>query len=284
MNYKAPTLLLLLLVSSIVPVPAFAADAQDIIDKVLRLQEERREGVNRYVVEQEVMGQVSKIAFERTTVTGPDGEPVDTFRMVLPDDMLQQGAGEDPVMSQEDFEDMAQEGVNSIAAFSESAELVGTETVEGRKAYHLVAENLDRRRSFDGNQEFVLQTINVWVDADQYVPLRMVMDGTMDTDGTARPMTIENIERDYRKVAGSNMYEPYQQVMRLTGEMADETRRQMEQAREQLAEFDKQLAEMPESQRQMMMNMMGEQMEMVRKMAAGDGIEIVTNVRSITVE
>ena len=44
-----------------------------IIDKVLELEEERREGVNRYVVEQEVMGQVSKIAFERTTVTGPDG-------------------------------------------------------------------------------------------------------------------------------------------------------------------------------------------------------------------
>jgi hypothetical protein len=41
---------------------------------------------------------------------------------------------------------------------------------------------------------------------------------------------------------------------------------------------------MPESQRNMMMNMMGEQMEMMRKMAAGDGIEIITNVRSITVE
>ena len=72
--------------------------------------------------------------------------------------------------------------------------------------------------------------------------------------------------------------------MRLTGEMADETKRQMEQARAQLEEFDKQLAEMPESQRQMMMNMMGEQIEMMRNMAAGDGIEIVTNVRSITVE
>jgi hypothetical protein len=116
------------------------------------------------------------------------------------------------------------------------------------------------------------------------VLLRMVMDGTMNTDGTPRPVTIENIERDYREVPGSNMYEPYEQVMRLTGEMADETKRQMEQARAQLEEFDKQLAEMPESQRQMMMNMMGEQIEMMRNMAAGDGIEIVTNVRSITVE
>lgn len=280
MNYKATTLLLL--IGCFVPLAAFAADAQDIIDKVVTLQEERREGVDRYVVEQEAMGYVSKITFERTTVTGPDGEPVDTFRMVLPDEMMQQG--EDPVMSQDDFEDMAQEAVYSIAAFSESAELVGTETVEGRKAYHLVAENLDRKRSFDENQEFTLQTINAWIDADEYVPLKLVMDGTMDTDGTPRPVTIETIERDYRTVPGSNMYEPYQQVMRLTGEMADETKRQMEEARAQLAEFDRQMAEMPESQRNMMMNMMGEQIEMMRKMAAGDGIEIVTNVRSITIE
>lgn len=280
MNYKAPTLLLL--IGSFVPLPALAADAQEIIDKVVTLQEERREGVDRYVVEQEAMGYVSKITFERTTVTGPDGEPVDTFRMVLPDEMMQQG--EEPVMSQDDFEDMAQEAVYSIAAFSESAELVGTETVDGRKAYHLVAENLERKRSFAENQEFTLQTINAWIDADEYVPLKLVMDGTMDTDGTPRPVTIETIERDYRTVPGSNMYEPYQQVMRLTGEMADETKRQMEEARAQLEEFDKQMAEMPESQRNMMMNMMGEQIEMMRKMAAGDGIEIVTDVRSITVE
>ena len=282
MNYKATALLLL--ISSLVPVPAFAADAQDIIDKVMKLQEERREGVNRYIVEQEAMGYVSKIIFERTTVTGPDGKPMDTFQMVLPDNMLQQGPGEDPVMSQDDFDDMAQEAVYSIAAFSESAELVGTETVEGRKAYHLVAENLERTRSFSQDQEFTLRTINAWIDAEEYVPLRLVMDGTMDTDGTPRPVTIENIERDYRTVPGSNMYEPYEQVMRLTGEMADETKKQMEEARAQLEEFDKQMAEMPESQRKMMMSMMGEQIEMMRKMAAGDGNEIVTNVRSITVE
>ena len=282
MNNNAPALLLL--IGSLLPLPVLAGDAQEIIDKVLELDRERREGVNRYVVEQEVMGQVSTITFERTTVTGPDGEPLETFRMVLPDDLLQPDPGSEPVMSQDDFEDMAQEAVYSIAAFSDSAELVGMETVDGRKAHHLVAENLDRARRFAEDGEFTLQTVNVWIDADEYVPLRMVMDGTMDTDGTPRPVTIETIEHDYRNVAGSNMYEPYQQIMRLTGEMADETKRQMEEARAQLAEFETQMAEMPESQRQMMMNMMGEQIEMMRKMADGDGIEIITNVRSITVE
>jgi hypothetical protein len=282
MNRKVAALLLL--ICSVAPAAAIATDAQDIIDRVLTLEQERREGVNRYVVEQEVLGQVSTITFERTTVTGPDGKPLDTFRMVLPEEVLQAGPGEDPVMSQDDFEAMAQEAVYSIAAFSELAELVGTETVEGRNAYHLVAENLDRTRSIDNGEEFVLQTVNAWIDSEMFVPLKLVMDGTMDTDGTPRSVTIETIERDYRTVPGSTMYEPYQQVMRLSGEMAEETKRQMEEARTQLAELDKQMAEMPESQREMLMSMMGEQIEMVRNVATGDGLEITTTVRSISFE
>jgi len=66
--------------------------------------------------------------------------------------------------------------------------------------------------------------------------------------------------------------------------MSDETRAQVEQARVGLAEFEQQLLEMPQSQRDMMMNMMGDQIEMMRKLAAGDGLEIITEVVSITVE
>ena len=40
MNNNAP--ILLLLIGSLLPLPAFAGDAQDIIDKVLELDEERR--------------------------------------------------------------------------------------------------------------------------------------------------------------------------------------------------------------------------------------------------
>jgi len=95
-------------------------------------------------------------------------------------------------------------------------------------------------------------------------------------------MEINN--QDYRDVPGSNMYESYRQIMRMNGVMTDETKAQVEQARIQLEEFDQQLLEMPQSQRDMMMSMMGEQIEMMRKLAAGDGLEIITEVVSITVE
>ena len=274
--------ILISLACILVPPVSAAADAADIIEQVIELQDERRDGVDRYVVEQKTMGHVTKIVFERTTVTGPDGEPVETFRMVLPDGAMHTDG--EAAVSREDFDDMAEESVNTIAEFADNATLVGTESVDGRDAYHLVASNLNRVRDFSEGGTFTLQTVNAWVDTDKYVPLRLTMDGDLDTDGTARPMTMEINNQDYRDVPGSNMYESYRQIMRMNGVMTDETKAQVEQARVQLEEFEQQLREMPQSQRDMMMSMMGDQIEMMRKLAAGDGLEIITEVVSITVE
>jgi len=272
---------LIAVVCSLLPAAALPADARTVIDKMLELQSERREGVDRYVVEQKTMGQVSKIAFERTSVTGPDGKPIDTFRVVLPDD----AAGEDGAdVSREDVDRMAEGAVETIAEFADKARLVGTEAIDGRDAYHLEATGLDSVQQFDGNGSYTLQTVNVWIDSDKYVPLRTLLDGALDTDGTPRPVTMEILEQDYRDVPGSDMYESYRQVMRMNGVMTEETLQQVEMAREQLDQLEQQLASMPQSQRDMMMNMMGDQITMMRKLAAGDGLEFVTEVLSITVE
>jgi len=278
---KSVTLLTLVVVACL-PASTMAADAQSVIDKVLELQEERRAGVDRYVVEHKIMGQVSKVVFERTTVTGPDGKPVETFSVVLPDDFAAPDG--ESIITRDDFDDMAENGVHTIADFSDNAQLVGTESIDGNETYHLLATGLDRTQEYSQGNSFTLQTVNVWVDSDKYVPLKMTMDGLMTTDGTPRPVTMEKLDQDYRDVPGSNMYESYKQIMLMNGVMTDAEREQMEQAREQLAEFEQQLLEMPQSQRDMMMNMMGEQIEMMRKLAAGDGLEIITEVLSITVD
>ena len=259
-----------------------AADAQSIVDKMLELQDERREGVNRYTIEQQVMGHTVKTVFERTTVTGPDGKPVETFQVKLPEGYANMEG--DSAVTREEFDDMAENAVHAIDELAAAAELVGTETVDGKKAYHLMAKDVDLTQEFEAGSSFTTNTVNVWVDSDMYVPLRMTMDGQINTDGTDRPMTMEMLHQDYRDVPNSNMYESYRQVMRMNGVMDDATRAQVEEARAGLEEFEKQLASMPESQRQMMMNMMGEQMEMMRKLAAGEGLEIITDVVAITVE
>ena len=273
-------ILLLVFVLALPAQSALAEDARSIVDKVLELQEERREGVTRYTVEQSVMGQRLEVVFERVTVTGPDGNPVDTFQVRMPDGF----DGAEGEMSREDFDEMSQNAVDTIHDLAEQAQLVGTEQVDGRDAFHLVARDINRVEDIGMDGTFTMNGIDIWVDTDKYVPLRMVMNGVMNTDGNDRPITMDILQQDYRDVPGSNMYESYRQVMRMNGEMSDEMKAQMEQARAGLEEFEKQMASMPESQREMMMNMMGDQVEMMRKLAAGDGLEIITEVVSITAE
>jgi hypothetical protein len=52
----------------------------------------------------------------------------------------------------------------------------------------------------------------------------------------------------------------------------------MKEAQAQLAQFEKQMAQMPESQRAMIMRQMGPQMEAMKKMVAGGGLEIENKV------
>jgi hypothetical protein len=113
------------------------------------------------------------------------------------------------------------------------------------------------------------------VDAEQYVPLLFKMD-CMATDGReTRQMSIEREDRDFRNVPGcGDMYEPFSSVMRIGGAMTPEEEAQLAEASKQLEEFEAQMASMPASQRQMMESMMGPQLEMIRNMAAGGGIEM----------
>lgn len=176
----------------------------------------------------------------------------------------------------------ARENADQMAQFMEMARLVGTETVDGRSAFHLRAENVNQVHK-DGDSEFNMQHISMWIDAKEYVPLRMRIDGTVTEKKESRPMTIESIQTDYRAVPNSRMYESHKQIMKISGMMTPEQEAQMAEAQVQMAEMEKQLASMPAAQRQMMESMMGPQIEMMRKMTSGGGFQTEVVVNSITV-
>lgn len=188
--------------------------------------------------------------------------------------------GQEALSAQRDQDQRA--AAADMADFSEKARLVGREEVDGRAAFHVRAEGLNRtQRSDDG--EFTLQSVSLWLDASEYVPLRTKIDGVATSEGKTRPIAIERFDRDYRKVPGSRMYEPYRHVMRISGVMGPEEQQQMREAQAQMAEMEQQLAAMPEGQRQMIMRQMGPQMQMMKSMAAGGGFETVTEVHQITI-
>ena len=176
----------------------------------------------------------------------------------------------------------AQNTASQMAEFAEKAQLVGTELVDGRKAYHVQASDINHVQNVDG-QEFVMQTANLWIDTEHHVPLRTRMEGVIRSADESRPFSIEQTRSDYRDVPNSNMYESYRQQMHISGMMDAAQQAQMQEAQKQIAEFERELARMPPDQRAMMESMMGSRLEMMRNMVSGGGYRSEVVIQEIRV-
>ena len=177
----------------------------------------------------------------------------------------------------------ASESMGELAEIATRFRLVGTELVDGRQARHLQARGLKRKVSDESGAQMVIEDADLWIDSQECVPLRLTMAGTMTAEGQTRPIVLERTSNDYRKVAGSKMYEPYRQVMRMKGLMTAEQERELAQAQAQLADLEKQLAGMPPEQRDMIMQRMGPQLAAMKGLAAGNGFEFVIETHAILV-
>jgi hypothetical protein len=177
----------------------------------------------------------------------------------------------------------ASESIGEMAEIARHFRLVGTEKVGDRSARHLSARGLQRLQSGEGDARFLIEDADLWIDSKECVPLRLTMAGTLTAQGQSRPMTLERIDADYRKVARSSMYEPFKQVMRMKGVMTAEQEREMAKAQAQLAEMEKSMAQLPASQREMILQRMGPQMAAMKSMASGGAFDVAIEVHAILV-
>lgn len=272
------TLFLLPLAALLATSGAWAEDAQSILDKARAKQLERWEGIDNYVVEQTVAGTDIAVLYERVNET--------SFRVVP---RSQWAAGMPGATSAEQAAAMAgteDEGMivdfDEIQELAGNAKLLGTERVDGRSAWHLKSDDVQHAEQMD-DQEIAFETFEIWIDQGEYVPLKMVIHGQATADGQSRPIVMEKLDSDYRQVPGSNLYQAYRQVMTMQGVLDPEQQKQVEEARRQMAEMEKEMADMPDAQREMMERMIGPQIEMLRKMAAGEGVEVITEVTAVRV-
>ncbi len=351
MKGKAQLVAAVTVATALLAGPASAETVHSILETAQEKQAERWAGVDRYVVDQKIMGQVISTWFVRTEYEDEDGEAQVFFvpmtatqirnrqcevvlsaedlelfaassemsgnaigdeidgRMDeagLPPGMLA-GTGTDPWNTMDprvmmggnaeflraaaeaqradqawDPSEDAEEFLNHMQTFTERAELIGKETIAGREAWHLRAEGLNHvERTDDG--EYIMETLSLFVDTAEYVPLSMRMNGTLKSKGRSQPMTLESLQTDYRRVPGSSMYESYRQVLNMSGMLTPEQEAQMAEAQAQLAEFEKQKASMTPQQLAMMESMMGDQLRTMEKMASGGGIEFETLIADIRV-
>ena len=255
---------LLLFVSFLVPLAAQAQDAESILAKAREMQIARWDGIDSYTIERSTAGTSITVDYIRVDET--------SFRMVPRVGMAGMSlSGDGTVVDFDEMQDIARNAQN-----------LGVESVAGRKAFHLKADDVDHVEE-DGDQTIVFDTFDIWLDTNEYVPLKMIIHGTATTPEGTRDIVMEKVDTDYRKVPGSNLYEAYHQVMTMSGVLDEKQQKQLQEAQVQMAEMEKQLASMPEGQRQMVENMMRPKIEMMKQMAAGGGMEIVTEIVDIKV-
>lgn len=342
-------------VALVAGVPSVVAgqSAKGLLDKMLKLESQRAKGIDNYAMDVTVMGHEQTLYYERASMKGPDGKPMQTFRLVSFGEMQsRQQAGQG--MSPEAWDAYSKairetgaavggemdKGMNdaglppamrgamgsgaeaepwaspnpstmmgsmadltgaagkasaeakadarnndmakSMALFKKRAKIVGKESVGKRRAIHARADKLNIVEKSDG-EELEIQAISLWIDAAKHVPLKMRMEGVARQGKNSREIVIERLDQDYRTVPDSKLYMPYRNIVRMQGVLSPEQEKQMEDARKQLADFDRKLAEMPPEQRAQVERMAGSQMAMLRKMADGGELDVVTEVRAIRV-
>jgi len=156
----------------------------------------------------------------------------------------------------------------------------GTEKIDGHETHILDIKDLNEMMGAE-----VMQKVSgrFWVDAKDWVIRKMEMDMEIeDEKGEKRPVKATIRMEDFRKVNGmlisyrTVMTMPVPGVLELSPEEEQEMRKGLEEAQ-------KALAEMSPEERAMMEKIMGPQIEMMQKMLAGGGIEIVTVVKDVKV-
>ena len=155
----------------------------------------------------------------------------------------------------------------------------GTEKIDGHKTHILNVRDLNTMMGAEGMQKV---SGKLWVDARDWVIRKMEMDMEIeDEKGEKRPAKVTVRMEDFRKVINGGLM-PYRTVVTVSMpiELTPEEEQEM---RKGLEEAQKALAEMSPEERAMMEKIMGPQIEMMLKMLAGGGIEIVTVVKDVKV-
>ena len=77
------------------PAVTDAQSAQGLLNKMLAAESKRAKGVDNYAMDIAVMGHESTLYYERTSMRGPNGKPMEMFRLVsLPEMQSRQKAGQ----------------------------------------------------------------------------------------------------------------------------------------------------------------------------------------------
>jgi hypothetical protein len=229
------------------PTPAAAQSVASIVDEMRTRYEQQLETVDTYTVETNLYTTYHK-------KTSTDGKPTyETKTQLKGDNVTPFASSSTPSLAY---------GLQ-FDRLKQHATYTGTETVNGVRCHVLRVDDPSAVNPDMGRDD--AEDMTYYVDAEQYVPSRMVVN--MKTQGRSGPKasTILINMTDHRTTDGLTL--PHRMEIQFDMNMSEEQRKQMEQM---MAKLEK----LPDQQRAQMEKMMGNQMEMMKQVMSGDPVVI----------
>lgn len=258
MRHRVPVLALVAFAAAVAPPTLSAQSVAQVVERMYEVAE-RADGVDDYTVSQTMMAFSTKTYFEKEMV---EGRPVFRARTTSASGMNMSLGNENT-----GYGDVFEFGPELI----EHGRYVGRESIDGRETHVLAIDDLsaldlEPPSSPDESMDFEPKSGQVYVDGELWVPRRMAFEGVATMEGgETHDVTFRIDLMDVRDIQG--LLIPHRTMITIDGfeAMVDPEMQQ------QLAEMEEQLANLPESQRAMVEQMLGPQIEQIKNMMSGDG-------------
>ena len=257
--------------SFVMAIPALAQPADtraaEILQTVRQEYERSIENIDDYKVVSDMYTTYYKKAYD-------NGRPY--FRSRMETDAM---GGMESTSSVSDAELFSPETFETL---QNNAIFEGTETIDGYEVHIIYIEEIEGLLEDEEDLDETLTDLRIFIDTQNWVMRQMAfsVQAAME-DGMMREIEPVIQFKDYRNHQG--MLIPWETVTIISGlddALSDEER---QEAEEGLREMERELENMPEAQRDMVKRMMGDQLEQLRNMLAGDQMEFTTRVHEVEV-
>ncbi|MCF8363068.1 MAG: hypothetical protein K9G70_10645 [Prolixibacteraceae bacterium] len=170
---------------------------------------------------------------------------------------------------------------SQLTRAKEKANYKGTDEVDGNEVHVIYIDQMEiEGLNPDKETDNTMEDIFLYIDSDKLVARKM--EYTMKSEiksGEVREISLDITNRDFRNVNGMQI--PYKTTTVAKGlTLTDEERKK---AKKGLKDFEEKMEEMPQSQREMIEEMAGDEIEKYRKMIEKDQYEKVSQVKNIEV-
>jgi hypothetical protein len=244
------------------------ASAAKILTLALQQQEARMRGVENFTLVHRVMGLQSTLYVEREMVAG---RPRYRMRVV-------ETEGHDPPAT------VIPEWVNAYDGFEEfiaRARLLEPQTIDGRRVLVVAVDGLaaspaDSTAGPPHEIEVRQPTRYIYIDEEDHVMRRMVMEGVAGVEGPGRPATVEISNDDFRMVGG--MLYPFRTAVRTRGSAGATPPAELELLMQELTVLRTLMEAVPPERRPLTERMLRPMVDQLERMLAGKDFVVTVEV------